>query len=227
MKLDTWIPIYEGICKDFGFAPALDLQCAKFLGLSLGDRSDSALDLVRQRVSPTVLVCGGADSLADELSSMEITWPVVAADGATTVLLEAGILPDVIVTDLDGIVEDQIESNNRGTPVMIHAHGDNRKAVERYLNSFKGAIVGTCQCIPPEHVFNFGGFTDGDRAACIFSELGAKKVLLAGFDFSNPSRKPGKNLAVKRRKLVWARKILDELGREGIDIIPVMEYRGD
>jgi uncharacterized Rossmann fold enzyme len=224
MKMETWLPLYERICIDFGFDPARDLQCAQTLADILGERSDASLKIVKGRLSPTVLVCGGSGTLADELSSTDIRWPVVAADSATTVLLEADITPDIIVTDLDGVVEDQLECNNRGVPVMVHAHGDNKSMVGRYVRRFKGAVVGTCQCPPPAHMFNFGGFTDGDRAACICSELGARTILLAGFDFESPSRKPGKSRDVKKRKLRWASRVLDELVTEGIEVVPVSGY---
>jgi uncharacterized Rossmann fold enzyme len=224
MDMETWLPFYERICIDFGFDPSRDLQCAQALANILGERSDASLERVKDRLSPIVLVCGGSGSLADELSSTDVRWPVVAADSATTVLLEADITPDIIVTDLDGVVEDQLDCNSRGVPVMVHAHGDNRRMVERYARKFRGAVTGTCQCPPPAHMFNFGGFTDGDRAACICSGLGARTILLAGFDFENPSRKPGKSRDVKKRKLSWARRILDELVAEGINVVPISGY---
>lgn len=226
MKLETWLPFYDSICKDFGFDPAKDLQCAQALARIIGGRSDASLERVKDRMSSIVLVCGGGAALSDEISSTDIRWPVVAADSATTVLLEAGITPDMIVTDLDGVVEDQIDCSSKGVPVMVHAHGDNRKMIDRYAKKFKDAVLGTCQCPPPEHMFNFGGFTDGDRAACICSELGARTILLAGFDFDNPSRKAGKNLSVKKRKLKWARRILDELLAEGIGVVQLRSYEG-
>lgn len=225
MKPETWKPIYERICSDFGFDPAADIECARTLASLLGSKSEESLESVRKHVSPIVLVCGGGANLEEELSSIEMRWPIVAADSATSILLESGITPDIIVTDLDGVVEDQVEFNAGGVPVVVHAHGDNRQAIERHVNLFGGSVVGTCQCAPPEHLFNFGGFTDGDRAACICSELGAKTILLTGFDFENPSMKPGKNREVKRRKLRWARTILDELMAEGTRVIPVMSYR--
>jgi uncharacterized Rossmann fold enzyme len=225
MKHEIWNPLYERICRDFGFDPVADLECANTLARLLGNKSDESLMVVRKHVSSTVLVCGGGANLEEELSSIEMRWPIVAADSATSILLESGITPDIIVTDLDGVVEDQVEFNSRGVPVVMHAHGDNQQAIKRHVNRFGGAVVGTCQCSPPEHLFNFGGFTDGDRAACICSELGAKTILLTGFDFENPSMKPGKNRDVKKRKLRWARTILDELAAEGIRVIPVMSYR--
>jgi hypothetical protein len=224
MKPGTWMPLYERICRDFGFAPSKDRESAIMLAKKLGQRSDDSLKEVRSRVSSVVLVCGGGPNLADDISTTDIRWPVIAADSATTTLLGSGIIPDVIVSDLDGVVEDQIEANSRGVPILIHAHGDNMSAIGRYVDRFEGPVVGTCQCEPPEHVFNFGGFTDGDRAACVAAELGAKDVLLAGFDFENPAAKPGKKTDVKRRKLAWARMVLEELAKEEVRVIPVADF---
>lgn len=223
MKRDVWVPFYDRICEDFGFDPAEDLKSAMTLSALLGSRSVKSLEHVRKDFPDAVLVCGGSDRLLEEVSSIDIRWFVVAADSATTVLLEAGVRPDMIVTDLDGVVEDQIEMNAQGVPVFMHAHGDNQNAIARHTKLFSGPIVGTCQCEPPGNIFNFGGFTDGDRAACISAELGAKTIHLVGFDFANPSEKRGKNRDVKKRKLTWARAILDELTKEGIEVVMASE----
>lgn len=155
----------------------------------------------------------------DEISAVAIDCPVVAADNATTVAMDANIQPDFVVTDLDGLVEDQIEANRRGATVFIHAHGDNIGALGRYAPMFKGNVVATCQCAPVDGTFNFGGFTDGDRAACICSSLGAKSLHLLGFDFENPAEKRGRDMDVKRRKLSWARRIISELESEGTRVL--------
>jgi len=173
---------------------------------------------VRKAVPRSILVCGGGDTLADELSSMTIDRYVVVADAATSIVADAGISIDMIVTDLDGIVEDQISLNSDGTLTFIHAHGDNQPALDRYVDRFVGPVVGTCQCPPPTGLCNFGGFTDGDRAACICAEFGAKEILLAGFDFDIPSSKAGKSKDVKKRKLRWAKAILEILAENGVRI---------
>jgi hypothetical protein len=184
----------------------------------LGNRGLETLPSVRKTIPRSVLVCGGGDNLADELSSMSIDRYVVVADAATTIVSEAGIGIDMIVTDLDGIVEDQIGLNSDGTVTFIHAHGDNQLALESYAGRFVGPVVGTCQCPPPTGMFNLGGFTDGDRAACICAELGAKEILLTGFNFDSPSSKAGKSKDVKRRKLRWAKTILDILAESGVRV---------
>ena len=76
---------------------------------------------------------------------------------------------------------------------------------------FKGPVVLTTQSVPENTVLNFGGFTDGDRAVCIAQELGARRVLLEGFDFEHPNPKPGSDPAVKLRKLAWAERIIHGL----------------
>lgn len=218
MDLQTWLPMYDAICEEFGFDKRLDAESADFLAGSLQGRGEAGLASVRGKFPKSVTVCGGSQALGDEISSMQLDGYVVAADSATSVLLEAGIEPNLIVTDLDGIVEDQIELDKKGVAVFIHAHGDNRPALEKYVPLFTGTVVGTCQCPPPKGLYNFGGFTDGDRAACICAALGARDIQLVGFDFENPSEKAGKRRDVKKRKLHWAKKIIDELSREGVRI---------
>jgi uncharacterized Rossmann fold enzyme len=173
------------------------------------------------RMPRSAVLCGCGESLRSELSGIVEGELLVAADGATSTLVSNDLLPDIIVTDLDGAVSDQVEANARGSVVFVHAHGDNREAVERHVPAFEGALIGTCQCAPVVGLFNFGGFTDGDRAACILSELGVSRIRLAGFDLDAPSTKPGRSPEVKARKLAWARRILTLLSQQGVTIEPV------
>lgn len=170
------------------------------------------------RLPLQALLCGDGPSLASELPVAEEGELVVAADGATSAVMANDMLPDMIVTDLDGDVDDQVAANSRGSVVFVHAHGDNIATVEQLVPRFKGAVVGTCQCAPVTGLYNFGGFTDGDRAACVLAELGVRRIRLAGFDFENPSDKPGHSPDVKRRKLAWARRILAMVSDTGVDI---------
>lgn len=220
LKLEDWLPIYRRICADFGYDEDEDLKSALSLAKMLKERGSRSLGLVRKGIPESVVVCGASESLAKELSSVtfEPGEYIVAADTAVTVLRGIGVIPKMIVTDLDGEVEDQIAMNVQGSAVFVHAHGDNQDALTKYVGRFPGLLVGTCQCEPPPGIFNFGGFTDGDRAACICAELGAKEVRLAGFDFEHPSPKPGKSSAVKLKKLRWAKEIFDTLSRQGVRI---------
>ncbi|MGQ0534622.1 MAG: hypothetical protein ACT4PT_00940, partial [Methanobacteriota archaeon] len=82
-------------------------------------------------------------------------------------------------------------------------------ALRMRLHRFPGPVLGTCQVMPFGRLANFGGFTDGDRACFLAEEMGAKEVLLAGFDFENPG--PSSNPIVKKRKLYWAQRLLKEI----------------
>jgi uncharacterized Rossmann fold enzyme len=55
---------------------------------------------------------------------------LVSADTATSPILDAGLTPDIVVTDLDGDLEDIFEAWRRGAILVIHAHGDNIERIE-------------------------------------------------------------------------------------------------
>lgn len=222
MRLEDWLPLYHEICDDFGFDEAADLECAQQLSSVIGDRGADVLSCPRLSKLPrSAVLCGCSESLGSDLEYVGGADLIVAADGATSTLMAADLSPVIIVTDLDGKVEDQIAANAQGSIVFVHAHGDNRDAIVRYGPMFAGPTVGTCQCAPVSGLFNFGGFTDGDRAACILSELGVTTIRLAGFDFGRPSEKPGRSSEVKAMKLAWARRILANLSQHGVVIEPV------
>lgn len=223
--LDDWLPIYRRICAEFGFSIEEDEKAARRLADMIGTRGEAELARLRAGFPESVLICGGGSRLGDEISSISADRYVVSADSASSVLLDADLGVDMIVTDLDGIVEDQVELNGRGATVFVHAHGDNQRAVEKYVPLFQGPLVGTCQCAPPSGLVNLGGFTDGDRAACICAGLGARRLYLAGFDFENPAEKPGRSLEVKKRKLAWAKKILGLLAEQGVKVLDATSER--
>ncbi len=206
---------------DFGFSEIDDHESALLLSSLAGRKSQPSLEaILRQGISSSAVLCGGGDTLASDMESLAWDGLVIAADGATSTLVAMDIRPDIIVTDLDGVVEDQIMVNAGGGVVFVHAHGDNKEAIRRYVPQFTGKVVCTCQCPPVDGVLNFGGFTDGDRAACIAAAIGVGTIRLAGFDFKSPISKSGKSSEVKARKLVWAKRILSMLADEGVDIEP-------
>ena len=58
---------------------------------------------------------------------------MICADGAVTALLEEEIIPDIVVTDLDGKIEDIIDSNKNGAVMVVHAHGNNMENIKKYV----------------------------------------------------------------------------------------------
>ncbi|PKG32019.1 6-hydroxymethylpterin diphosphokinase MptE-like protein [Methanoregula sp.] len=203
MHYSEWEPHYREILEYFGFDRAGDEAAARILA-SLLDR-DNLISLVTITDGNEVTVCGNAPCLKQDLDSVH--GVVFAADAAAEVLDDAGILPDAVFTDLDGATDRLIGMNRQGTIVVVHAHGDNIPLLKHWVPRFPGRIVGTTQAAPLPHVHNFGGFTDGDRAAFAAHELGAAQIALAGFDLDDKDVDP-----LKRGKLFWARKLLALIG---------------
>ncbi len=171
------------------------------------------------------LVIGAGPSIhTDFLAAIKkLEKPVlISADGATRFLLDAQVQPDVVVTDLDGITIEDIERIRRNTPIIIHAHGDNIEILKRIVPILKTKnrlIYGTTQLEPAPPVYNFGGFTDGDRAVFLAIVFGATQVFLAGMDYGDTIgrySKPYYNsdapiTRVKKIKLYIAEKLISWL----------------
>jgi len=209
MRFEEWEPIYLEILEDFKFSRAQDEEAAALLaGLLDGKRicDDSCL---KKRIGTVVTVCGDAPCLSRDLDTKELCGTVIAADGATTELMRRDIVPDLVVSDLDGEVEYLMEANRRGAVLMIHAHGDNMAALRLYVPRFTGLVVGTTQSRPFGVIRNFGGFTDGDRAVILAHHFAAIDVELIGFDFLVPKEKKGRDREVKLKKLSWARRLIE------------------
>ena len=205
MNFSDWEPSYREIVDYFGLDRAADEEAALVLA-SLLDR-DNLLSLASLTDGNEVTVCGNAPCLKDDLS--KITGIVFAADAAAEVLDSHDIFVDAIFTDLDGATDRFIDMNNGGNIIVIHAHGDNMPLLNHWVPRFRGKVVGTTQAAPLPRVYNFGGFTDGDRAVFAADELGASHITLAGFDLDDRNVDP-----VKRGKLFWARKLLALIGHD-------------
>jgi 2-amino-4-hydroxy-6-hydroxymethyldihydropteridine diphosphokinase len=208
MNFAAWEPIYEEILEDFGFDRAGDEKAARILSRMLTEKNAVSLSEIKNAVSgKTTLICGNAPQLRKELLEIDLSaFVVIAADGAAAVLMDAGRVPEVICTDLDGNSEADIEKEilacEQGSIVLIHAHGDNIDKLEKYVPRFK-RFIATTQARPFDKVFNFGGFSDGDRCVFVAREFGANKIELAGFDFNDPDVNP-----IKKKKLKWAKKLI-------------------
>lgn len=208
MKAEEWEPYYSEILDFFGFSREDDERAAQILA-ELLPRDDIAKlrDAVWGR---DCIVCGNAPSLAAEIRSTDFSGKVIiAADAAARVLLHAGHRPEVILSDIDGMDDDFLAMNDQGTILVLHAHGDNIPLVRSWVPKVRGPVVGTTQAAPLAHVYNFGGFSDGDRCVFCAYELGAARVTLIGFDLDDRSVDP-----VKHGKLMIARKLLKLLGHD-------------
>jgi len=204
MEFQFWEPIYTEILEDFGFSRVRDEEAALLLSELLKDKKRSLDEAAQRLCGRDVVICGNAPSLAEELKGLqERDLAFVAADGAASVLLRKGIVPDICVTDLDGPFDAIQNANAMGTIIVVHAHGDNLDALQKNV-PLLNQVIGTSQCQPPEGLYNFGGFTDGDRCVFLARALGAATIRLLGFDFEDPSVTPR-----KQKKLAWAKRLIE------------------
>jgi uncharacterized Rossmann fold enzyme len=228
MFYKDWEPIYEEIAKDFNYNLEKEQKSAELLDSFLGKKNGFLLekldDIIKDR---EVMVFGAGPSLEKSLDlhkDLIKDCIKISADGATSALLKNDFLPEIIVTDLDGNVKDQINANSNGSVTIIHAHGDNISEINNFVPKFKNKIIGSTQINPQsfENVYNFGGFTDGDRAVFLASHFKAKKIQLIGFDFNGEigkyaySEKKDKNLKIM--KLKWCKKLIELLIKENKNI---------
>jgi len=221
MFYKQWAPIYKKIVDDFGFSIKKDKLAADILEeLLMSNKPFLIKELKELFYDKEVIVFGAGPSLENsiEINKKKFENKIkISADGATTALLEKNIKPDIIVTDLDGKVSDQIKANSKGSKLVIHAHGDNINKIKKYISKFECNVIGSTQTDPKtyKNVYNFGGFTDGDRAVFLADHFNAKKIHLVGFDFNGRigkysfSEKKDKNLKLK--KLKWCKYLIEIL----------------
>jgi uncharacterized Rossmann fold enzyme len=220
MRYKAWEPIYEEILKDFGFKREKDEEAARIASEIISRKGNKGKDVKRVIESlikgKTAIICGNAPCLENDIREKELNndipsfprkYVVIAADGATSVLLRNAIIPDIVVTDLDGNIADIIYANRLGSIIVVHAHGDNIEMLKKVLPSLNENVICTTQSKPVSpSVHNFGGFTDGDRCVFLAKEFGAKRIELMGFDFED------KNVSErKRKKLKWAKRLIGDI----------------
>ena len=225
MKFEEWKHFYNEIVQVMGYDVAKDRESASILrDLLLSNKNYIKLDYLREIIEDKrVYIFGAGPSLELALKYLSFNnGVIITADGATSALLEFGLIPDIIVTDLDGNFEDIKKADMLGAYVVVHAHGDNIEKLREYVPQLE-KVLGTCQTEPLDIVYNFGGFTDGDRAVFLAEELGAREIVLIGFDFgdvvgrwSKPHLKEHAPIwESKRKKFEFAQRLLEWLKKNG------------
>ncbi len=219
MEFAEWQPYYEQILKDFGFDRRKDEEAAEMLSHLLPPGRSTPSQIRGIIGDQVVTVLGNGPRLAEETHLVQ--GRVIAADEAVAVASSMGLTPDVVVTDLDGRIEDLLAANANGAFAVIHAHGDNMEALERWAGSFSSQSLGTTQSRPFAQIYNFGGFTDGDRAVFLAEHFGASQIRLLGFDFETPNPKDYP-ADIKRKKLVWAKRLIRVLKQRSAIVFPAL-----
>ena len=222
MEFGEWNIYYKEILDDFGFSGEDDEKCAQLLDEILSEEGCLTLEDLSKIVgfSDKFIVFGAGPSLKGHIKDLKENYDLkdyvlVSADGATTALVEERIAPDIVVTDLDGNLDDILLANIKGANIVVHAHGDNSDKIVQITPYFTN-VLGTAQSQPVGNIYNFGGFTDGDRAIFLSVALDASEIILAGMDFGEIVTKYSRpNLPdivgpadeVKRKKLQYAEKL--------------------
>ncbi|MEM2213619.1 MAG: 6-hydroxymethylpterin diphosphokinase MptE-like protein [Candidatus Nezhaarchaeales archaeon] len=186
MNWNIWEPWYIWIVGALGISMNMDFEAAQRLDAMIRNRACNA-SAVRGLVEKKLAIIVGAGPSVEKSIDVVLKGKgcaVIAADGACSKLLEVGVTPDIIVTDLDGNVDDIYEGWRRGAYIVVHAHGDNIQALEEHAKKFNKRVIGTTQTRPIGCLHNFGGFTDGDRAVFMALELNCAAILMIGMDLS-------------------------------------------
>ena len=219
MDFGLWETYYKQILNDFGFERKDDEKTAQVLDDLLFNQECLTLEDLHEKVdfSTKFIIFGAGPSLKEHIKKIKeeydlTEYVLIAADGATTALVEEKIVPDIIATDLDGKIDDILYSNTEGACLIIHAHGNNLDSILKYTPFFDN-VLGTTQAQAHGNLYNFGGFTDGDRAMFLAIALGVSELTLAGMDFGdvvtkysrpNIENDTAKADEIKTKKLAYA-----------------------
>lgn len=187
---DEWSKWYTHIKSKLRVTFARDQEATDLLSHMLENKNTITFGNLQDTFSgfEHAVVVGAGPSLEKSdkiIRNLGESVLLISADGATSFLIENNVIPHVIVTDLDGKVQDILYTNEKGSITIIHGHGDNIEALKKYVRLFKGKIMGSTQVEPRPFVYNFGGFTDGDRGVFLAAFLNIKNILLIGMDFGN------------------------------------------
>jgi len=217
MRWELWRPWYGKIERRLKLDKKADEAAAEKLNDLLPKPEIGRLKSLLK--GKECIALGAGPSLDEDLEKLERRgWMdklLISADGATSTLLKYRP-PDIIVTDLDGKVDDQLEAWSHGSWLVLHAHGDNLDQIRKVAPRIDRRALGTTQVEPFGKLFNFGGFTDGDRAAFMAHELGASRIYLAGMDLGTEiGRHSGdKDIGRKLVKLAICKELLAWLAGE-------------
>ena len=226
MDFNEWEGWYKEILDTLGFSREGDENTAALLDKILDEKGCLTIEefsdeIMKKKDTSKFIVVGAGPSIKKHIKYVKENYDlndylIVSADGATTAMLEDDLVPDIVATDLDGKMEDLLAANSLGSYFVIHAHGNNEELIDNWTTKFD-KILGTTQSVPIGHLYNFGGFTDGDRAMFFTLALGCEEMILAGMDFGTTVTKysrpniegaTGPADEVKTKKLIFAERLL-------------------
>jgi len=122
MTIKGWESKYREILKDFGYSRKKDTQSCKLLDSLLPKKTRIAeiKDLIEKK---PVFVVGAGPSLPSSISILKKHKKItkIVADGATKAIIENGLKPDIVVTDLDGDIK-SLKKAGRTNTIMLYMH---------------------------------------------------------------------------------------------------------
>ena len=218
MRFIDWFPYYQDIRQQFGYSTEKDQNAANILSNMLKKKSLDLKVLQRKIVRRHVMVIGAGDSLIQNIKFVKKNrkFVKIVADGATKALIENHIKPDIVVTDLDGDISFLRKAERVGAIIVVHSHGDNIEELKKIVPTLR-RVIGTTQVMPVDNVYNFGGFTDGDRCVFLADEFGAEEIVLVGMEFGDRigvhSKKSLDNIQLKIDKMKAGKRLLEMLAK--------------
>ena len=103
MTISGWESKYREILRDFGYSRKKDNQSCKLLDSLLP--KNTGVKRIRDLIeNKPVFVIGAGPSLSSCISILKKHKKItrIVADGATKAIIENGLKPHIVITDLDG-----------------------------------------------------------------------------------------------------------------------------
>lgn len=219
MKFIDWFPYYQNIRQEFGYSTQKDQEAANMLSKMI-KRKALNISFLRDKIfGKQVMVIGADPSLENNIKFIKKNrkYVRIVADGAVQALMENNIKPDIVVTDLDGNSSFLQRAEEMGAIMLVHAHGDNIEILKKIVPKFKH-LIGSTQVMPVENVYNFGGFTDGDRCVFLAEEFKAREIVLVsmnlGHHIGRYSKKIINDSELKKAKMKAGKRLLEMLAKQ-------------
>ncbi len=207
--IEWWWGFQEEISEQFDFSKDREEVAARLVS-----DTKQKISLIKERIEDKDLILLGAGLKKETIIPNK---NVIVADGALRACLEQGITPSIVVTDLDGYIPDILYASEKGSEIVLHAHGDNMARVFQYILELGPNCITTTY--PSASSSCWGGFTDGDRALMMTLSLNCNTVKMIGFDYKIIGAYSGDYSPRKLEKLSWANKIVEACRKRSNKII--------
>jgi len=207
--IEWWWSFQEEISEQFDFSKDREEVAARLVS-----DTKQKISLIKERIEDKDLILLGAGLKKETIIPNK---NVIVADGALRACLEQGITPSIVVTDLDGYIPDILYASEKGSEIVLHAHGDNMARVFQYILELGPNCITTTY--PSASSSCWGGFTDGDRALMMTLSLNCNTVKMVGFDYKIIGAYSGDYSPRKLEKLSWANKIVEACRKRSNKII--------